>query len=135
MKPHTPEELEVDGKDLPQEGMMFLGDKGKILAGFRNRQPALIPESRMKTYMAGKVIPQEPRDRSDDVWIDAFTGKETITGKFSACRSDMGTDQPGSGCTSCEEKGALRFSTAMKITNVPEANKFLTREYRKGWEL
>jgi hypothetical protein len=23
----------------------------------------------------------------------------------------------------------------MKITNVPEANKFLVREYRKGWEL
>jgi hypothetical protein len=24
---------------------------------------------------------------------------------------------------------------SMKITNVPEANKYLTREYRKGWEL
>jgi hypothetical protein len=23
----------------------------------------------------------------------------------------------------------------MEITNIPEANKFLTREYRKGWEL
>jgi len=23
----------------------------------------------------------------------------------------------------------------MKITNVPEANQFLTREYRPGWEL
>jgi hypothetical protein len=22
-----------------------------------------------------------------------------------------------------------------KITNVPEANKYLSREYRKGWEL
>jgi hypothetical protein len=24
---------------------------------------------------------------------------------------------------------------AVKITNVPEANQYLTREYRKGWEL
>jgi hypothetical protein len=23
----------------------------------------------------------------------------------------------------------------MKVTNVPEANKYLVREYRKGWEL
>jgi hypothetical protein len=23
----------------------------------------------------------------------------------------------------------------MKVTNVPEANKYLGREYRKGWEL
>jgi hypothetical protein len=26
-------------------------------------------------------------------------------------------------------------NASMKITNVPEANKFLTREYRQGWEL
>ena len=26
-------------------------------------------------------------------------------------------------------------SAGMKITNVPEANKYLTRDYRKGWEL
>jgi hypothetical protein len=23
----------------------------------------------------------------------------------------------------------------MKVTNLPEANKYLVREYRKGWEL
>jgi hypothetical protein len=26
-------------------------------------------------------------------------------------------------------------SAAIKITNVPEANKYLTRDYTKGWEL
>jgi hypothetical protein len=26
-------------------------------------------------------------------------------------------------------------SVNMKITNAPEANQFLTREYRQGWEL
>ena len=26
-------------------------------------------------------------------------------------------------------------SAAAKITNIPEANKFLTREYRPGWEI
>jgi hypothetical protein len=26
-------------------------------------------------------------------------------------------------------------STGAKITNIPEANRFLTREYRPGWEL
>jgi hypothetical protein len=30
----------------------------------------------------------------------------------------------------------LRFDSAnMKISNLPEANKFLGRDYRKGWEL
>ena len=34
---------------------------------------------------------------------------------------------PASGCSTT--------APAMKITNLPEANKYLTREYRKGWEL
>jgi hypothetical protein len=25
--------------------------------------------------------------------------------------------------------------TAAQVTNVPDANRYLTREYRKGWEL
>ena len=33
MKPPTPEELEEDNRELSAEGMMFVGDKGKILAG------------------------------------------------------------------------------------------------------
>jgi hypothetical protein len=37
MRPPTPEELEADNKELPAEGMMFVGDKGKVLAGFRAR--------------------------------------------------------------------------------------------------
>src|SRR5256885_13306631 len=31
-RPPTPEELDEDHKELPAEGMMFSGDKGKILA-------------------------------------------------------------------------------------------------------
>jgi hypothetical protein len=31
------------------------------------------------------------------------------------------------------ERGSVTRST--EVTNLPEANKFLTREYRKGWEL
>jgi Oxidoreductase family, C-terminal alpha/beta domain/Oxidoreductase family, NAD-binding Rossmann fold len=134
MKPHTPEELEVDGKDLPQEGMMFVGDKGKILAGFRNEQPALIPESRMKTFLAGKTLPQEPRDRSDDVWIDAFREKKQSPGSFLLAGPISETINLGAVALRAGKK-VLYDSAAMKITNVPEANKFLTREYRKGWEL
>ena len=40
MRPPTPPELDEDHKELPAEGMMFVGDKGKILAGFRVEEPA-----------------------------------------------------------------------------------------------
>ena len=34
------------GKSLDTEGMMFVGDKGKIIAGFRGENPVLIPEDK-----------------------------------------------------------------------------------------
>jgi hypothetical protein len=39
MKPNAPDELE--GKPLEAEGMMFVGDKGKIIAGFRTENPEI----------------------------------------------------------------------------------------------
>lgn len=134
MKPPTPEELEADGKDMPQEGMMFVGDKGKILAGFRCEQPALLPESRMKNLMNGAAQPAEVVDRSDDVWIDAFRNKQQSPGSFLNAAAISETINLGAIALRSHKK-ILYDSAAMKITNIPDGNKFLTREYRKGWEL
>ncbi|MGC1241527.1 MAG: Gfo/Idh/MocA family oxidoreductase [Chryseosolibacter sp.] len=134
MKPHTPEELEVDGKDMPEEGMMFVGDKGKILGGFRNEDPVLLPESRMKTYLAGKSIPKEESQRGDDFWIDAFREKKQSPGSFLLAGAVSETINLGAIALRTRKK-LLYDAAKMEITNVPEANKFLKREYRKGWEL
>lgn len=134
MKPPTPEELEVDGKDLPQEGMMFVGDKGKILGGFRCEKPVLIPESRMKSYMASRTVPEEVNDRSDDKWIDAFKEKKQSPGSFLYAGPISETINLGAIALRARKR-VVYDATAMKITNVPEANQYLTREYRKGWEL
>src|SRR4029079_6891573 len=50
IRPSTPEELDPDKKEMPNEGMMFVGDKGKILAEFRGQNPRIIPEKRMREY-------------------------------------------------------------------------------------
>lgn len=134
MKPHTPEELEVDGKDLPQEGMMFVGDKGKILAGFRCDDPVLIPEARMKQYTAGKEKTNDSNERGDDVWIDAFMNNKQSPGSFLNATAISETINLGAVALRARKK-VLYDSAKMEITNLPDANKFLRREYRKGWEL
>ena len=58
MKPFPPEELEIDSKTIPTEGLMFVGDKGKILGGFLGQEPRLIPESKMAAYTGVKVLPE-----------------------------------------------------------------------------
>jgi hypothetical protein len=59
MHPPTPPEMEEDRQELPPEGMMFVGDKGKTLAGFPVDSPRLIPESRMRNVSA----PPSPQRR------------------------------------------------------------------------
>src|SRR3954447_5529522 len=48
MRPKIPEELSNDGKELPEEGMMFVGDSGKILAGFNIQDPKIISGKKME---------------------------------------------------------------------------------------
>jgi hypothetical protein len=134
MKPVLPEELEADGKDMPAEGMMFVGDKGKILGGFRNENPVLIPESKMKGYTVEKENERQPGVRSEDVWVDAFLEKKQSPGSFLLAGPISETINLGAVALRARKK-VMYDAATMKITNVPEANQFLTREYRKGWEL
>jgi len=132
MKPFAPDELRAAGKSLTREGMMFVGDKGKIIAGFRGENPVLIPESKMD-YL--KVEDEtEAATRSDEVWIEAFKNKTQPPGSF--LYAGPVTETINLGAVALRAGKRVEYDTVnMKITNLPEANKFLTREYRPGWEL
>src|SRR5208283_718360 len=79
MRPPTPPELEEDKKDLPAEGMMFVGSRGKILAGFHVDNPRLIPARRMQLH-PGREAPSPPRRKPGEVspsmrqWMAAVHG-------------------------------------------------------------
>jgi hypothetical protein len=133
MKPQTPEVLESQGKELPTEGMMFVGDKGIILGGFRNEKPVLLPESLMKQY-GDAPAGDENIIRGDDVWIDAFKEKKQSPGSFLYATAVSETINLGAVALRSGKK-VLYDATKMEITNIPEANALLKREYRKGWEL
>ena len=133
MRPPTPEELDMDNKEMPASGMMFVGDHGKILGGFRGENPQIIPEKKMREYQGAKKTTEREVARDRD-WIEAFKGGKPSPGNFENVRA----------CSEaiCLGAVALRVgrkiewdSKNMKITNIPEANEFLYRKYRKGWEL
>src|SRR3954464_8453126 len=50
IKPPVPDELLAENKELEEEGMLFVGDKGKILGGFRAENSQVIPESKARAY-------------------------------------------------------------------------------------
>jgi hypothetical protein len=132
MKPNTPDEMESGS--LSAEGMMFVGDKGKIVAGFRTENPRLLPDSKMKTYTEGKLPYQEIIESGEPQWINAFKNKTQSPGSFLNAGAVTETILLGAVALQARKK-VIYDAQTMKITNDENANKFLYREYRKGWEL
>jgi hypothetical protein len=132
MKPFTPSEF--DQGELPREGMMYVGDKGKILAGFRGESPKIIPEKRMVELTGSDQPPKEKTNRTDRAWIDAFKSGEESPGTFLKAAPVTQTILLG-GVALRARKKVEYDPVKVEITNEPDANQFLTRTYRKGWEM
>jgi hypothetical protein len=141
MRPPTPDELDEDRKELPAEGMMFVGDKGKILAGFRVESPRLIPERKMQAR--GYPPPEPPARRQQQrepgqvspglrQWIAACRGGKQSPGSF--LNAGPISDAVNLYAVALRARQRLLFDgETRKITNISDANKYLYREYRKGW--
>ena len=140
MRPMTPEELEADDKSLPREGMMFVGDKGKILGGFRGENARIIQERRRRASQGAERDPQRQGRRRrgggdrNKMWLDAFRGGKPSPGDF--LNAGPITEAVNLAAVAMRVGGKIVYDHEnMKITNRPEANKYLYREYRQGWEL
>jgi len=127
MRPRTPEELERENAELPAEGMMFIGEKGKILADFRGENPRFLSGEKPSAMPA--AVPA----KAD--WVKAFKGGEPTSGSFLLAGPISEAFNLAAISLRLGGKRLLWDSVNMKITNLPTAEKYLTREYRKGWEL
>jgi predicted dehydrogenase len=136
MKPPNPDELEAQNKDLAAEGMMFVGDKGKVLAGFRCEDPQIISGQKSKPddQTASRDF-NRARGEALALWVAACKGGKPTYGDF--LLAGPISDAFNLGAVSLRLGGKrLRFdAAAMAVTNLPEAAECLAREYRKGWEL
>ena len=131
MRPPVPAELYEDNQELTAEGMMFVGDKGKILAGFHVDEPKLIPEKRMKGVDVPKVS-KEDKPTGFQLFLNACRSGKQCPGSFTDAWPI--TEAVNLYATSLRAGRLLKYDAAQtKITNVPEANKYLIRDYRNGW--
>jgi len=115
-------------------GVIFKGDKGILVCGVYGNSPRLFPESIMEEFKRhAKTLPRIKGSHEMD-WV-------------SACKS--GT-QPGAhfGYSAPLTEICLLGNIAtrvdsridwdapnMTVTNLPDANKYVRAEYRKGWTL
>jgi len=134
--PPQPAELE-DDRELPREdGVIFVGDKGKMLVtGWGGNSPRLIPEAKMKAYkLPPKTLPRSIGHYEE--WIKACKQGTPTESDFATFAGPL-TEALLLGTISVRLGGVklLWDSQNMKVTNSPEANKYLHYEYRPGWTL
>jgi predicted dehydrogenase len=112
------------------EGIMYVGDRGLILAGFNGQNPRLYPES--KKYIA----PQRGGDTQDyaiDQWIAACKGGPSPVADFASQVAP--TESFLLGClTQRVPNERFEWNTAaMRITNSHRANQLIDPAYRGNW--
>ena len=73
-------------------------------------------------------------DRDTDMWVEAVKTKKQTPGSFT--RAQTITDTINLGAIALRAGKRIEFDANIpKITNDESANQYLTREYRKGWEI
>ncbi len=134
LRPPLPAELESDGEQMPDEGLLFVGDKGKILAGFTGERPRLIPKSRMSTFSEPAETLPRPIDELDQ-WIRACKGGQSSDAAFD--KVSPFAEAICLGNVALRVPGKLTWDAARgEFADNTQANSFLERRaYRPGWEL
>ena len=138
LKPPRPEELEPDrpfrGNADEEEGLLFIGDHGKILCGFNGKNPRLSPQSKMDAYQRPpRTLPRSPGNERE--WLDACKGsKSKPGGNFEF--EGMVTESLLLGNVAVQSGQRLTWDRpGMKANNSDFAQKEIHPERRKGWEL
>ncbi len=133
--PERPEELE-EGRQLPREdGMIFVGEKGKMLvSGWGGESPRLIPESKMQSYeLPPKTLPRSIGHHKE--WIEACKNRTPTRSNFDF--AGPLTEAVLLGLISVRLGGKKLHwdSENLLVKNIPEANDYLHYQYREGWSL
>ena len=134
MKPPRPKELD-EGRSWGTNGIFFVGDKGMML------EERLIPESRQREYgKPPRKLERSPGHHKE--WILACKGGKPAGSNFPdhagllAQVVLLGNLALRPALKEKVTRVKLHWDgDAMKVTNMPEANQYLRREYRDGWTL
>ncbi len=134
MRPPVPGEFYEKNQDFPAEGLMFVGDKGKILSSsFTLTKPYVLSGDLNLARDLDKNIKDE-RASGVQRFIEGIKNNKQTEGSFRYAWPI--TEAVNLYAAALRSGKILKYDApSRQITNVPDANVYLTREYRKGWSL
>jgi len=134
----------AQGEKIPGSGSLIVGEKGTLFSpNDYGAKYKLLPEKDFEGFKPPE--PRLPRLPGGDQKVDPLHWREWVTAcvndKPEMCMSKFSyagplTETVVLGCVAQRVGKRIEWDGPnMKVTNVPEANQFIKREYRKGWSL
>jgi hypothetical protein len=115
---------------------MFVGDKGKILAGFNVQDPQLLAGGKIQSADNQKTDRRSQVEQTSQalpLFVEACKSGKQYDGNFR--QAEFITEAINLYAVALRSRSMLKYDAASRtITNVTEANKYLSREYRSGWD-
>ncbi|MEP6764435.1 MAG: gfo/Idh/MocA family oxidoreductase, partial [Gemmatimonadaceae bacterium] len=117
-------------------GGVLIGEKGFLQYDTYGENPRVYPESLRKAADAVPKTVTRIATSHEMNWANAAKGEGTASSPFEYAAMLTETMLLGIVALKTGQGERLEYDGAnMKVTNKPEANKFLTREYRSGWAI
>jgi predicted dehydrogenase len=130
--PQKPAELGEE--DLNKGGgALLVGSKGKLIHDTYGLKPRLLPSSLHESFgKPPQKLPRIDREEHEMNWVAAAKGQAEASCPFEyAARL---TEVMLLGVVALRAGRKIDYDgVGMRITNVPQANDYLRREYRQGW--
>lgn len=145
MRPHRPIEL-PSSLWLPASGLLFVGEKGKLLANYCGGNPYR-SDGKARGPSGGFLLPEEKFKDVQDPPKTLRRVEDHYREWTQACKSGVPTICPlefACEMTEVAQLGALALRTgrvlewdsqAMRVTNNEQANRLVDPPYRPGWTL
>ncbi|VVS96547.1 Oxidoreductase [Sphingomonas sp. EC-HK361] len=137
LMPPTPRGLPPTAVMKPDGGVLYVGSQGMLMHETYGEKPVFIGEGVAERAAA---IPQSlPRIQGglhghEMNWIRAIRGEEAISSPFAVAVPL--TETMLLGIVAMRAGQPIEYDAAAgRITNLADANRYLDRTYRKGWEL
>ena len=130
LRPPVPEELEP-GRKLPGNGTLIIGAKATVLADVYTASPRIIPETKMQDILPGLPARTLPRVEGGHFaeWLRACKGGPPAGSRFSY--ASRLTELCLLSNVAVRAGRSLDWDNrAMRVTNVPDANRYVSKQYR-----
>ena len=130
-----PKPVELGNEELDKTGgVLFIGSKGKLLCKTLGADPRLLPKTLHDSFgVPPQKLPRIPTSHEMN-WVEAAKGKAEASCPFDYAAKL--TEVMLLGIVALRVGRKIEYDGAnMRVTNIPWANQFLSREYRPGWTI